>query len=75
MSIHKPPHKDIDRSGAKDNRDAPAVRQRISQVGTVLQDPAPVPADGAHLAHGRRDRRRDERNDPYGPANDALARR
>lgn len=42
----------IDADRGEDDRVAPPVRKAVPEVRARLRDPAPVPADGLHLAEG-----------------------
>lgn len=65
MAVHKPPDKYINRRRAKDDGNAPSVRQRVPQIRPRRHDPAPVATHGTHGVQAGGGDGGDGGNDPY----------
>ena len=62
----------VDADDGEEDGEAPAVAERVPQVGRVLRDPAPVARHGLDLAHDQGQRRGEEGHDPHEEADQPL---
>lgn len=68
MPANIPPDVRIDSDSNEDNGEPPTVREAVTEVGTLLRYPTPVPAYRLHFPHRCRRRAGDEWDRPDGCA-------